>query len=65
VEVVEDDEQGLNPGGVGQKGGEAVEEPEARLCRLQRRWLGQVWEQLAQLLDELGDAGRPGAQFRP
>ncbi len=64
VQVVDHEGQRLHPGGVRQEGGDAVEEPEARLLGLELGGLGKPRQPLAHLGDHLGDVGRARPHLR-
>ncbi len=55
LDVVQDEDQRLRAGGVPQKGGDAVEEPEARLLGLERGRGREVGQPLTHLGYDLGD----------
>ena len=63
MQVVEDEHEGLAAGGVLEEGRDAVEEAEAGLLGVERRWRWQVRQALAHLGDDLRDVRRPGAHL--
>jgi hypothetical protein len=66
VQVVEGQDQGLACGGIEQKGGNGVEQAEARLFRVRQEGRGlQVRQSLPEVGDEVGDVGHPGAHLGP
>ena len=63
MDVVEDDEQRPISGDPSQEGGGRVEQPEAVGLRVERRRLGHVGEELAELREQLSDVGRAATEL--
>jgi hypothetical protein len=63
VEIVEDQNERLRPGGTVQEGCDVIERAESRLLRSERGKHWEVRQQCADLRDELGDVGRSRTQL--